>query len=163
MVRKEYGGICSHANPTINDISNHYPNTYVVSSEGCLPGDDNLHFSSEGYRMLGRRYALRYLEVTNPALAETCRQKLAAAGLDMANTAASSLTIECKRDGMTLSVSASEPVEKVDVVSFSGQTVKTYTLGGKREFELLLNELPKEKLVLVFQSANGKATKDISL
>ena len=113
--------------------------------------------------MLGRRYALRYLEVTNPALAETCRQKLAAAGLDMANTAASSLTIECKRDGMTLSVSASEPVEKVDVVSFSGQTVKTYTLGGKREFELLLNELPKEKLVFVFQSASGKATKDISL
>ena len=82
VVRGEYGGICGHANPTINDIANHYPNTYVVSSEGCMPSDDNLHFSSEDYRMLGRHYALRYLEATNPQLAEVCRQKLAIAGLD---------------------------------------------------------------------------------
>ncbi len=163
VVRGEYGGICGHANPTINDIANHYPNTYVVSSEGCLPSDDNLHFSSEGYRQLGRHYALRYLEVTNPALAGVCRQKLAAAGLDKVSISTSSLTVETKRNGMTLSVSASEPVEKVDVVSFSGQTVKTYTLGGKKSFELSLKELPKEKLVFVFQTINGKATKDIDI
>jgi hypothetical protein len=76
VVRKEYNGVCAHANPTINDIVNHYPNTYVVSSEGCEPGDDNVHFSSEGTRRLGRHYAQRYLEVTNPALAETCRKLL---------------------------------------------------------------------------------------
>lgn len=163
VVRGEYGGICGHANPTINDIANHYPNTYVVSSEGCLSSDDNLHFSSEGYRQLGRHYALRYLEVTNPALAGVCRQKLAAAGLDKVSISTSSLTVETKRNGMTLSVSASEPVEKVDVVSFSGQTVKTYTLGGKKSFELSLKELPKEKLVFVFQNINGKATKDIDI
>ena len=50
-----------------------------VAVEGCLPSDDNLHFSGKGYRLLGRHYALRYLEVTNPQLAEVCRQKLAAA------------------------------------------------------------------------------------
>ena len=49
-------------NPTINDIANRYPNTYVVSSEGCLPCDDYLHFCGEGYRILGRHYAKRYLE-----------------------------------------------------------------------------------------------------
>ena len=65
VVRREYGGICGHANPTINDIANHYPNTYVVSSEGCMPCEDYLHFSGDGYRLLGRHYALRYLEVTN--------------------------------------------------------------------------------------------------
>ena len=64
---------------------------------------------------------------------------------------------------MTLSVVASEPIVKVDVVSFSGQTVKIFTLGGKKEFELTLKGLPKEKLVLVFQSVNGKATTDINL
>lgn len=163
VVRGEYGGICGHANPTINDIANHYPNTYVVSSEGCLPSDDNLHFSSEGYRMLGRHYALRYLEATNPQLAEVCRQKLAAAGLDNTNVVASSLTVETKRDGMMLSVSASEPVEKVDVVSFSGQTVKTYSLGGKKDFELSLEGLPNEKLVFVFQNTSGKATIDVDI
>ena len=73
VVRAEYDGVCAHANPTINDIANHYPNTYVVSSEGCPPGDDNVHFSSEGTRLLGRHYAIRYLEVTDPALAEKCR------------------------------------------------------------------------------------------
>ena len=163
VVRGEYGGICGHANPTINDIANHYPNTYVVSSEGCMPSDDNLHFSSEGYRMLGRHYALRYLEATNPALAETCRAKLAAAGQDKAGEAASKLTIETKRNGMNLNVSASEPVEKADVVSFSGKTVKTYTLGNKKTFDISLQELPKEKLVLVFHSASGNATADIDL
>ena len=163
VVRGEYGGICGHANPTINDIQNHYPNTYVVSSEGCLPSDDNLHFSSEGYRMLGRHYALRYLEATNPQLAKACREKLAAAGLDKASVATSSLKIETRRSGTLLSVSTSEPVEKVDVVSFSGQTVKTYTLGGNRNFELPLNDLPKEKLVFVFQSASGRATTDVDL
>ena len=163
VVRGEYGGICGHANPTINDIANHYPNTYVVSSEGCMPCDDNLHFSSEGYRMLGRHYAVRYLEATNPALAEACRAKLAAAGLDKASDVASKLTVETKRNGTTLSVSASEPVDKADVVSFSGKTVKTYTIGGKKAFDISLQELPKEKLVLVFHSASGNATANVDL
>ena len=163
VVRKEYNGVCAHANPTINDIANRYPNTYVVSAEGCLPSDDNVHFSSEGYRMLGRHYALCYLEATSPALAETCRAKLAAAGLDKTSDVASELTVDTKRSGMNLSVSASEPVEKVDVVSFSGKTVKTYTAVGKKAFDMPLQDLPKEKLVLVFHSAGGKATTDIDL
>lgn len=145
VVRGEYGGICGHANPTINDIANHYPNTYVVSSEGCLPSDDNLHFSSEGYRQLGRHYALRYLEATNPQLAAVCRQKLAAKGLDKISVPVSELTIQTSRKGKKLSVVASEPVMKVDVVSFSGQTVKTFTPGGKKEFSLSLKGLPREK------------------
>ncbi len=163
VVRGEYGGICGHANPTINDIANHYPNTYVVSSEGCLPSADNLHFSSEGYRLLGRHYALRFLEATNPQLAKVCRQKLAAAGLDKGGVSTSRLTVETKRTGLTLNISASEPVDKVDVVSFSGKTVKTFMPGGKKMFDLSLEGLPKEKLVFVFQSSSGKATTDIDL
>lgn len=77
VVRSEYGGICGHANSTINNIVNYYSNAYVVPSDNCLPAEDNLHFSSEGYRMLGRHYALRYLEATNPQLAEVCRQRIA--------------------------------------------------------------------------------------
>jgi len=74
VVRAEYNGVCAHANPTINDIANHYPNTYVVSSEGCPPGDDNVHFSSEGYRLMGRHYAQRYLEATDPELSKRLTQ-----------------------------------------------------------------------------------------
>ena len=75
----------------------------------------------------------------------------------------SKLTIETNRSGETLSVAAPEPVEKVDVVSFSGQTVKTFTLNGKKDFTLSLKDLPKEKLVFVFQSPSGKATTDIDI
>ena len=163
VVRGEYGGICGHANPTINDFANQYSNTYVVSSENCMPSDDNIHFSSEGYRMLGRHYALCYLEATNPQLAEVCRQRLAAAGLDKPQAATSRLTVDVKRGGMTLAVTASEPVDKVDVVSFSGKTIMTYDINGKKSFELSLKKLPKEKLVLVFQNASGKATIDIDI
>jgi len=163
VVRGEYGGICGHANPTINDIANHYPNTYVVSSEGCMPSADNLHFSSEGYRLLGRHYAQSYLDVTDKALAEKCRELMAKTGNNNTQTAASKLNIDTKQKGKKLNVVASEPIEKVDVVSFSGQTVKTYPIGGKNDFTLSLKGLPKEKLVFVFQSTNGKATKDINL
>ena len=41
------------------------------------------------------------------------------------------------------------------IVSFSGQTVKTFTLNGKKDFTLSLKDLPKEKLVFVFQSSCG--------
>ncbi len=163
VVRGEYGGICGHANPTINDIANHYSNTYVVSSEGCLPSDDNLHFSSEGYRQLGRHYALSYLDATSPKLAEACRQKLAAAGLDKTVSASSSLTVQTEVKDTKLSVVATEPVEQVGVVSFSGQTVKTFKIANKKEFEIPLQDLPKEKLVFVFQSISGKATTSVDL
>ncbi|MBO4821312.1 MAG: sialate O-acetylesterase [Prevotella sp.] len=76
VVRWEYGGICGHANPTIRKMEHLYPNTFVVSSEDCLPCEDYLHFSGEGYRLLGRHYALRYLEVTNPKWADVCRKTL---------------------------------------------------------------------------------------
>lgn len=89
--------------------------------------------------------------------------RLAAAGLDKTSDVASELTVDTKRSGMNLSVSASEPVEKVDVVSFSGKTVKTYTAVGKKAFDMSLQDLPKEKLVLVFHSADGKATANIDL
>ena len=163
VVRQEYGGVCAHANPTINDIANHYPNTYVVSSEGCLPSDDNVHFSSEGYRQLGRHYALRYLEATNPALAETCRKQLTAAGLNKVTVATSNLKVRVEKNGNVVNVTASEPIDKVDVVSFSGKTVKVFTIAGKSGFELPVAELPKEKLIFVFQNSNGKATADIDL
>ena len=163
VVRQKYGGVCAHANSTINDIANHYPNTYVVSSEGCLPSDDNVHFSSEGYRQLGRHYALRYLEVTNPALAETCRKQLTAAGLNKVTVSTSNLKVKVEKNGNVVNVTASEPIDKVDVVSFSGKTVKVFTIAGKSGFELPVAELPKEKLIFVFQNSNGKATADIDL
>ena len=54
--------LCMATTSTINDFANRYPNTYVVSSEGYLPCSDYLHFSGDGYRLLGRHYTQCYLE-----------------------------------------------------------------------------------------------------
>ncbi len=64
MVRAEYGGVCANHIPAVNKLKNAVPNCFVASSEGCKAGDQ-YHFDSEGYRIIGRRYAqhmLKYLE-----------------------------------------------------------------------------------------------------
>ncbi|WP_394996031.1 sialate O-acetylesterase, partial [Emticicia sp.] len=37
------------------------PNAHVISSAGCPDVADNLHFSAQGYRILGKRYADKML------------------------------------------------------------------------------------------------------
>ncbi|MDA3817148.1 MAG: hypothetical protein PF486_07220 [Prolixibacteraceae bacterium] len=39
------------------------PNAHVVSSEGCPGKPDGLHFTSEGYRILGRRYGNKMYKI----------------------------------------------------------------------------------------------------
>lgn len=53
----DQNGVCAHANPTINRLPNTIPTAHVVSSVGCTLQSDNIHFDSQGYRKLGRRYA----------------------------------------------------------------------------------------------------------
>ena len=53
----DQNGGCAHANPTINRLPKTIPTAHVVSSVGCTLQSDNIHFDSQGYRKLGRRYA----------------------------------------------------------------------------------------------------------
>lgn len=57
LVSAEKGGKCASMNPIINKLPSVIPNSYVVSSAGCEAVDDGLHFSAEGYALLGSRYA----------------------------------------------------------------------------------------------------------
>ncbi len=56
-VNADQKGICASMNNIIATLPQTIPNSYVISSAGCPDGPDNLHFTAEGYRMLGRRYA----------------------------------------------------------------------------------------------------------
>lgn len=67
-------GVGVYKNAGLNLITEVIPNSHVVSSEGCtlaaIDVDDKgknrgLHFSSEGYRLLGRRYAETMLALLN--------------------------------------------------------------------------------------------------
>jgi hypothetical protein len=63
VVHADQGGICASMNKIIATLPQTIPNSYVISSSGCPDGADNLHFTAEGYRMLGKRYASKMLEI----------------------------------------------------------------------------------------------------
>jgi hypothetical protein len=56
VVNADQNGACSGANTTIAKLANKLPSAFLISSKGCSAGPDRLHFSAEGYRMLGTRY-----------------------------------------------------------------------------------------------------------
>jgi len=72
VVHKNQGGICASMNGIIANLPNVLPNSYVISSDGCTVGPDNLHFDAAGYHELGKRYAAKMLEllptITSPAV-----------------------------------------------------------------------------------------------
>lgn len=61
VVHAEQKGICASMNDIIATLPRTIPNAHVISSKSCSVARDNLHFDSEGYRILGRRYAMQML------------------------------------------------------------------------------------------------------
>ena len=69
-IGSDQNGVCQHANPTIDRIHDFIPTAYTISSRGCKAGPDNLHFSAEGYRRLGRRYGIKMLQLQGYDIAD---------------------------------------------------------------------------------------------
>jgi len=63
VVSADQKGACASMNRIIDDLSKTIPTAHVISSEGCPARPDHLHFTPEGYRELGRRYAGKMLEL----------------------------------------------------------------------------------------------------
>jgi hypothetical protein len=63
VVHADQGGICASMNTIIDKLPKTIPNSYVISSSGCKDTTDNLHFSSVGYREIGKRYANKMLSL----------------------------------------------------------------------------------------------------
>ena len=61
VVHADQEGVCAAMNSIIDELPNTIPTAHVISSRGCTVKDDNVHFNSEGYRELGRRYAAKML------------------------------------------------------------------------------------------------------
>lgn len=57
VVGEDQNGQCASMNKIIKKLPETIPTAHVVSSEGCPATVDNLHFSPEGYKKLGIRYA----------------------------------------------------------------------------------------------------------
>lgn len=62
-VNSDQGGACAGMNVFIGKLPQTIPNSYVIPSTGCIGIQDHLHFSAEGYRKLGKRYAAKMLSI----------------------------------------------------------------------------------------------------
>ena len=62
-VSQAAGGACWHHNSVIAKVPNVIPNSYVISSADCPQKGDGLHFTAQGYRIMGQRYAKAALKV----------------------------------------------------------------------------------------------------
>lgn len=63
LLSQEMGGACWLHNGVIANTPQTIPTAHVVSSAGCPGAHDHLHFTAEGYRMLGRNYAEEMLKL----------------------------------------------------------------------------------------------------
>lgn len=62
-VNTDQGGACAAMNAIIATLPQTIKNSYVIPSTGCEGIKDHLHFSAEGYRELGKRYANQMLAI----------------------------------------------------------------------------------------------------
>jgi alpha-L-fucosidase 2 len=57
LVPADQHGACAGMNKIIDELPKTIPTAHIVSSAGCPSRPDHLHFTPEGYRELGTRYA----------------------------------------------------------------------------------------------------------
>jgi alpha-L-fucosidase 2 len=61
VVNADQKGVCSAMNEVIRTVPQTIPTAHIISSAGCPAEKDFLHFTAEGYRMMGTRYAEQML------------------------------------------------------------------------------------------------------
>lgn len=71
LVNADQGGACASMNKIIATLPQVIPNSYVIPSSGCTGISDHLHFTAEGYRKLGKRYADKMLSLLGYKLSVT--------------------------------------------------------------------------------------------
>ena len=64
VVNADQQGACASMNDIIDELPKTIPNAHIISSAGCpTRSADHLHFTPEGYRKLGTRYAEEMLSL----------------------------------------------------------------------------------------------------
>lgn len=150
----DQNGVCAHANPTIDRVHDFIPNAYTISSYACEAGPDNLHFSAAGYRKLGRRYAIKMLQLM---------------GYDIESDPDAKLQIECgnpeeafqaevklNAEQKTIEVATLVQLSSIDLVSYSGEKLETVDCNGRTARIDISKYDNEDRIVLNINSADGK-------
>jgi hypothetical protein len=62
-VNADQQGVCAGFNKIMAELPKTLPNSYVISSAGCMCNPDRMHFNSAGSREFGKRYGEKMLSV----------------------------------------------------------------------------------------------------
>ena len=71
LVPADQHGACAGMNKIIDELPKTIPTAHFVSATGCIGRPDHLHFTPEGYRELGTRYAQTMLPLLGYKVAES--------------------------------------------------------------------------------------------
>jgi len=71
LVNADQGGACASMNKIIATLPKTIPNSYLIPSSGCTGIPDHLHFTADGYRELGKRYAAQMLTILGYKMIES--------------------------------------------------------------------------------------------
>lgn len=154
-VGADQNGVCAHANPTIDHIHDFIPTAYTISSYACQVSPDNLHFSAEGYRRLGKRYAIKWLQLNGYDVADDADSKLQVEMGDPSD--AFEVSAYIRMPAGQLMVASSVPVASVDLVSYSGQTLCNVPFDGATVKDIDISEYATEgRIVLNIHSVDGQ-------
>ena len=63
LVHADQNGKCASMNPIIARLPEVISSAHIIPSSGCTAHADNVHFNSEGYRELGKRYAIKMISL----------------------------------------------------------------------------------------------------
>ncbi|MBQ9213925.1 MAG: sialate O-acetylesterase [Bacteroidales bacterium] len=157
-IGSDQNGVCAHANPTIDKIHDYIPTAYPIASYGCKASEDNVHFSKEGYQRLGKRYAIKMLQLYGYDIPDDADSKL------QSGTKILMPEISVKLSNKTVFVNSEVTLQKVDLVSYSGDKLKTIEIKNKKTLKISLKKYSEDRIILVFTTTdNQRIPKQINL
>lgn len=145
----DMNGVCAHANPTISKVHNFIPTAFAISSSKVAVSNDNVHFSAQGYRELGKRYALKMLEIMQCGITNTDNKLVGFESVD------ESFVVDVYNSKLLAISSLS--VSKYVVTSFSGKEILSLTLSKPlKKIKLPLKNIADRPLIITFYTDDGK-------
>lgn len=176
-VHEEQNGKCASMNKIIAVLPKTIPTAYVISSKGCAVASDFLHFNTEGYKELGKRYADQMLRLLGYKATNSSEPFIVQAplGFDILNPnvpagKVETITYDSKTVGTTRKVTIYTPPgfnkkKKYPVLYLLhgiGGDEKEWLNGGNPQIILdnLYSEGKIEPMIVVMP--NGRAMKDDS-
>ena len=144
VVNASENGQCAAHNEIIAQLPSHIPTAHVISSYKCPCDEVGLHFSPSGYRIMGKRYAIKMLELlgypahkdANYQLHESVRKFYKATSLGSYNNinlqsgdTYSIPVTACFADGHSENVTAQAVVTKIGTgLTVNGNKIKATTV-----------------------------------